>query len=84
MNYVKEKARFDTADADKSFRDSVKKAKTTKDVDDVTDSVVTFVGKFQKNLKDELDAVISKGEDDPNLKDRLPEAKDYRDLILSE
>jgi len=35
-------------------------------------------------LKKELDDVISKGENDPNLEDRLPEAKDFRDLILSE
>lgn len=84
MNYVKEKARFDTADADKSFRTAVKTAKTNKEVNEVTDSVVTFVEKFQKDLKKELDDVISKGENDPNLEDRLPEAKDFRDLILSE
>jgi len=84
MNYVKEKARFDTADADKSFRKAVNSAKTNKEVNEVTDSVVTFVEKFQKDLKKELDDVISKGENDPNLEDRLPEAKDFRDLILSE
>lgn len=82
MNYIKEEARFGTADADKSFRTAVAAAKTEKEVNKVTDSVVGFVTGFQKEMTDRLNGVIEKGRADPKLEDRIPDAEAYRDEIL--
>lgn len=46
MNYVKEKARFETAEAEKAFKTAIANANTEAEVNKVTESTVTFVEKF--------------------------------------